>query len=120
MWCRGPSFTCPTTQEAKLTLRLFNNVFSVLGKLATADAKTLGIATVPTASQLAERVLLLYMVPLLEGVMEEVHKSDDPIAFLRVLQVRRCVACFGAASGAVWSAWLLVVAIAPQAVNAVC
>ena len=77
-------------QEAKLTLRLFNNVFSILGKLAAADAKAMGLATVPTASQLAERVVLLYMVPLLENTMEEIRSSDDPIAFLRVLQVRWC------------------------------
>lgn len=79
------------TQEAKLTLRLFNNVFSVLGKLGAADAKTLVMPTHPQPSHLAERVVLLYIGSLLEKTMEEIDRADDPVAFLRVLQV--CAVC---------------------------
>lgn len=74
-------------------MRLFNNVCSVLGKLAAADKAQMGLAPTPTASQLAERVVLLYMVPLLEATMEEIRSCDDPIAFLRMLQVPCCLCC---------------------------
>ncbi len=68
-------------------------MFSVLGKLGAADAKALGMPTHPQASHHAERVVLLYIDSLLVNTMEEIRMCDDPVAFLRVLQVCMGVGC---------------------------